>query len=251
MKLSDHASDVYSQFGEDGIIRTAMDLVGIKTGRVVEFGAGDGLELSNTAQFWKDSGWPALLIEPDQFRFDGLQKNTAGYTNVTCLPATVQPSGHTDTIDSICSRWNPDDEPIVFMSVDVDDCEYQILSNMNVRPTLLLVEFNYTMPHHLELVGAVGSRLQASPLAIVKLAESMGYSLISISGCNCLFVLKEHFDLFEAYDTDYWNLVDRKASTFVVTDWLGNYIYIGPKPHGVIAPYENPRWEQGPWEQQS
>ena len=238
MKFDVHANNVYSQFGEDGMIAEALNVLGIKRGFAVEFGAGDGLELSNTARLWRDLGWEALLIEAAPDRFESLKHNTVGY-NVTISQSMIDPV-HL-TIDSFVTGRDVD-----FMSVDIDDCEFQILQTMECRPRLLLVEFNYTMPHHMELVGAVGSRLQASPLSIVKQAESMGYGLLAISGCNCLFVRKPHDQKFEEYDTEYRNLVDPNASTFVVTDYLGKYVFVGPKPHGMSGPYENPPWEVGP-----
>lgn len=241
MKLSDYSENKYSQFGEDGVVAKVFEIIGEPTvGYAVEFGAGDGLELSNTAQFWKDRGWNALLIEPDQERYRKLSFNTQNY-DVDISSHAVTPTG-AFAIDNFLDYG----QEIDFMSVDVDDCEYQILKNMEARPRVLLVEFNYTMPHHLELVGAVGSRLQASPLAITRLVESMGYALVSITGCNCLFVRREYDWMFDSYITDYWQLVDKNASTFVVTDWLGKYIFVGPKPHGMSDPYEDPQWEIGP-----
>jgi hypothetical protein len=240
LKFVDEAGtfNTYSQFGEDAVTSLAFNRLGITRGFVVEFGAGDGLHLSNTALYWRERAWPALLIEPDPERYESLLRRSRDYS-VRLHNAYVRPYGD-DTIDSFL--WNNED--VDFMSIDVDDCEYQIFENMEARPKLVLIEFNPTMPHHLEIVGDIGSSLQSSPLALVSLAERKGYKLLSITGCNCLFVREDCFKPFEKYNTRYEDLVDPNATTYMVSDWHGRYFHIGPVPFGMIEPYENPQYKQ-------
>ena len=61
-RLSDFAHDLHSQAGEDGILQAIFDRSGVRSRVCIEFGAWDGLHLSNTAQFWRN-GWPGILIE--------------------------------------------------------------------------------------------------------------------------------------------------------------------------------------------
>ena len=48
MELGKYRKNLYSQYGEDGIIAKIFDILDIKSGYVCEFGAWDGIHLSNT-----------------------------------------------------------------------------------------------------------------------------------------------------------------------------------------------------------
>ena len=62
------ASNVTSQFGEDGMIAKIFDLIGVKNRWWVEFGAWDGKYLSNTWDLINNKGWSAVLAEGDRER---------------------------------------------------------------------------------------------------------------------------------------------------------------------------------------
>ena len=64
-RLSEHASNTYSQFGEDGIIEKIFQIIGVNSKVCIEFGAWDGFYLSNTANLWTN-GWKGILIEAEQ-----------------------------------------------------------------------------------------------------------------------------------------------------------------------------------------
>src|SRR5581483_10712642 len=72
-KLSDFKLNVFSQWGEDGIIQKIFNIIGVKSKICVEFGAADGFYFSNTANLWsKDPSWKAVLIECDPKFFSQL-----------------------------------------------------------------------------------------------------------------------------------------------------------------------------------
>ncbi|RCW80164.1 hypothetical protein [Phyllobacterium bourgognense] len=70
--LREFASDVTSQYGEDGIIAKILDLIGTKNKWCVEFGAWDGKYLSNTWNLINNKGWNAVLVEGETTRADRL-----------------------------------------------------------------------------------------------------------------------------------------------------------------------------------
>lgn len=63
VKLSGFQNNHYSQFGEDGCVDHIFSRIGIQSKTAVEFGAGDGLNCSNTAHLWRDREWTGLLVE--------------------------------------------------------------------------------------------------------------------------------------------------------------------------------------------
>ncbi len=53
INLSNYRINYFSQFGEDGVIEKLFEIAGINTGYLVEFGAWDGIYLSNTYYHFK------------------------------------------------------------------------------------------------------------------------------------------------------------------------------------------------------
>lgn len=79
---------VYSQYGEDGIIEEIFRRIGISNGFFVEFGAFDGISLSNTRHLW-EKGWNGVMIEQSPSAFAKLKQNYAEHSNVKTLNAFV------------------------------------------------------------------------------------------------------------------------------------------------------------------
>ncbi len=77
MSLSEFKYSVYSQYGEDGIIEEIFNrLPKHKLDYwCVEFGAWDGVHLSNTCNLIRHSGYKAVLIEADKKRYTQLLSN--------------------------------------------------------------------------------------------------------------------------------------------------------------------------------
>ena len=62
-----HERNVHSQTGEDGVIAAICHALDIREGTAVEFGAWDGVHLSNTAAL-REAGWETCLIEGEPDR---------------------------------------------------------------------------------------------------------------------------------------------------------------------------------------
>ena len=82
INLSKFRFNIYSQNGEDGIIEELIKRLNIdKTNNqkwCVEFGAWDGMHLSNTFNL-VTKGWKAVYIEGDPNRFNTLIKTTENF----------------------------------------------------------------------------------------------------------------------------------------------------------------------------
>lgn len=179
---------ITSQDGEDGIIDEIFSRLGTETGWCVEFGAWDGVKLSNTWNLWSNKGWSAVLIEGDPKRFEELKRNVAEFSNITPLNVFVDSEGE-DSLDRVLGRTSaPQDFEL--LSIDVDGWDYHIWKGLqDYHPKLVVIEYNATFPPHMDFVGPKESRrFGASALALSKLAQQKDYRLICCTRTNMFFV---------------------------------------------------------------
>ena len=192
--LLDHRSDVYSQCGEDGVLAKVLPMLPDCTGWCVEFGAGDGAANSNTRALI-EGGYSAVLIESHPALYAALAELYDG--RVTTLHREVG-WGPDDGLDSILADT---DTPEAFdlLSIDIDGNDYHAWAAVKVyRPQVVLIEFNHTMPSHVQFVQEAdpdvwhGSSLRS----LVELGKAKGYELICVFHWNALFVRSELYPLF-------------------------------------------------------
>lgn len=235
--LGNFRDDIYSQFGEDGCIRHIFEQIGVKDGVAVEFGASDGLSSSNTAHLWRDEDWTAFLVEADHERYCALGENITD--NVDACEAYVTPTG-LSSIASLMAGYTI--APVDFMSIDVDGDDYAILAALEVRPRVICVEFNPTVPPHMELRQAgLGGMFGASLLAFVRLAPKLGYRFVGATYCNAFLVLESEAEPFDGYECDPTVLFSPEAFTYAVSDFAGRTVLCGsPLPWGARDPYVLP-----------
>jgi len=75
--------DEFSQTGEDGIIEKILEILPSNDRWCVEFGAWDGLFLTNARHLIDSKGFSAVLIEADKKKFLDLRRNYAQAEKVT------------------------------------------------------------------------------------------------------------------------------------------------------------------------
>ena len=75
--LNEYSERIYSQFGEDGLIKEILNRIEFKNLNkwCVEFGARDGISDSNTYNLIKNHNYKAVLIEGDEKYFKKLYRN--------------------------------------------------------------------------------------------------------------------------------------------------------------------------------
>jgi hypothetical protein len=155
-----------------------------------EFGAWDGIHLSNTARLIKDSGYNAVLIEGDPKRIIQLKKNFPG-NNVTKICSFVEPSG-SSTIDNLLATTSIPTN-FDFLSIDIDGMDYYVFESMKTySPKLICIEINPTVPNAISFIQEKDSAIKqgASALAVLNLAKTKGYVLVAATQCN-LFLLQQ------------------------------------------------------------
>lgn len=232
-------NDTWTHDGEAGAINHIFERIGVGSRTAVEFGAGDGLSWSNTARLWRDEGWKALLIEPDPQRFAELEGNALPFDTI-CRQGFVQPDGP-DSIAEILQDYG-DIDVVDFMSIDIDGNDHFILQSLACRPRVLVVEFNPTVPPHVDIRQAqLGESFGASLLAIVRLGQSRGYRFVGATRCNAFFVVEEEAAPFDGYETDINVLFPREQYTYAVSDYQGRVALVGqPLPWDAKEPYVLP-----------
>jgi len=233
-KLSDHAYNRYSQFGEDGIIEQIFKQIPPRTRLCVEFGAWDGFHLSNTAHLWTNS-WRAVLIEGDPYRFGSLVRRTRGYDTV-CVNAFVSRDGP-NSLEAILSRYGVN-ETIDLLSIDIDGDDYHIVASLTtLRPRVLICEHNPTIPGESDLFGNYGDHFGCSAGALVRVAGEKGYRLVAMTETNCFFVLNEEFPAFVQYETRLEKLKIDKHLVYLLVSNTGDYVLSRPCSYPLSFPY--------------
>jgi hypothetical protein len=223
-KLSDYANNVYSQYGEDGMIAEVLRRIGLDTGTCVEFGASDGLACSNTANLWRN-GWRALLIEGNENFTAALSRNTEGCM-VRVVMQMVDPSNIGDLLAS---------GPVDLISIDIDGDDFFVFCNMNKRVKVAVVEYNKTIPPHLDLVPVLGSKLGIGAFTLKAAAEQRGYTLVGLTESNCIFVDTEYADKFDDIEKDLNVLMPPEQFMYLATDFDGRIIPLGHNPPWGLA----------------
>ena len=196
--LNRYARIVYSQNGEDGIVEEIFRRLNIENGFFVEFGAGDGIALSNTRYLW-EKGWSGAMIDCSQELVARLKANYKGVEEVQCLRYTVVDgiSNYGITFDQIVKKHFPGRE-IDFLSIDIDGLDYLILRSLKCRPKVICIECNlYWHPLFTEEVPeTVAMHNLQQPLPVmIAIAREMGYEPIAMT-INLFLVRRDLYGPF-------------------------------------------------------
>ena len=201
--LNDYSESTYSQFGEDGIIAEILQRLESAValdGWCAEFGAWDGIHLSNTCKLIRERSYSAVLIEGDPDRVKDLAKNFPE-KNILKICRFVNFEG-ANSLDRIFA-----DTPIPpnfdILSIDVDGVDYYIFESLHVyRPKVVCIEFNPTIPNAVDFVQAKDFTVNqgCSGRSLVRLAGAKGYALVASTPCNLIFVDTAYLHAVSAHE---------------------------------------------------
>ena len=197
--LLQYKRDVYSQTGEDGVLAKILEVIPHNDKWCVEFGAWDGLYLTNTRHLIESEGFSAVLIEADHDNFRKLQVNYAQRDDVSTLHRFVG-FGDDDNLDQILSATPAVPDDFTFLSIDIDGNDFHVWKAIQkYRPKVVVVEFNPTIPTHIRFVQPADPSVAqgASLLSLVELGKEKGYELVSVLPFNAFFVRREYYPLFQ------------------------------------------------------
>ena len=193
--LSTYKGNVNSQNGEDGILREMLKRLNITSGYVCEFGAWDGVHLSNTFDLIQ-RGFKSVLIEGDENKFKDLLKLCADYPTITPICAFVDHTpGSETTLDNLLKKT---DIPYDFdvLSIDIDSFDYQVWDSFkNYMPKIVVIEINssidFSVPDHIHTPGVFEG---TSFLPMMELAKRKGYELVVHTG-NLIFIRRDLYPI--------------------------------------------------------
>jgi hypothetical protein len=206
---------MHAQYGEDDIVD---ELLGSPSfGIVVDIGAGDGMEISNSRLF-RERGWHTRLVEVDT-RHEAALFSLTGDVVVEMVPAT--PENISDLV--------PDDTTV--LSIDVDGDDIFLLEVLAACPQVVIIEHNPTIPWNADVQPArLGLRVGASVAALMRVAREKGYGLAAVTHCNAIFQLGAPDIELPAYQSEY----------AVATEYFtGRPFVVGEAPWGTdfASPY--------------
>ena len=183
--------NVYSQFGEDGVIEKWLEVYGSGSEWCFEVGAHNGKQFSNTLRL-REEGWSALLVEADAIYREDLLSHEA--SNVVSLcPMTVEREG-TDTLDNMLREVNAP-RAIDVGVIDIDAYDYWIWDSLTVfRPRLMCIEIHHKddkhepPPLYTEIDNETLSSSQTGIKYMNGLARLKGYELVTRTRCNAFYM---------------------------------------------------------------
>ena len=225
--------NVHSQNGEDGVVSIMLHILGITSGWICEFGAWDGIHLSNTFLLTQ-RGFHSVLIESDKDRYVDLLKLKEKYNHIFPINALVShlsvPGSEIGHLDSLLATT---EIPIDFdlLSIDIDSYDLQVWETLKIyKPKIVIIEINSGVspfdPHHIH----DGVRHQgAGFLPMLTLGRSKGYTFFLHTG-NMIFVrndLAHKFEHYMGYDNpienfrrdwqSYWNPTQQELASLIIT----------------------------------
>jgi hypothetical protein len=219
--LSSFRLDQHSQNGEDGIIAEIIKRIGLVINcdfYCVEFGAWDGVHLSNTFALVESHGASAVYIEGDKNKFRQLLETTKRHPSITPVEGLVTgmrtPEGPITT-SAFTGTFNPDkvatlDEILrktacpreyELLSIDIDSHDLEVWEAHNeYQPKIVVIEINSSIPPGI-LQWHRGLYQGNSFSSTLSVAKAKGYTLAYHTG-NMIFVRDDLVGLIGIEEVD-------------------------------------------------
>lgn len=175
---------IFSQHGEDGIIKKIFDTIGTTNKFCVEFGVEDGREC-NTRYLIEKGGWKYLHMDIDNYGLSTIKKERITRENINDLFIKYNVPKNFD-----------------LLSIDIDYNDYWVWEAIGeFYPRIVVIEYNASIqanlskvvPYQADFSGDGTNFFGASLLALKKLGDRKGYSLLVCEsfGANAFFIRKE------------------------------------------------------------
>ena len=177
--------DSFSQYDEDVFVFNIFKKKKIEKGIFIEFGAWDGIYLSN-CKLLADNNWSGFFIEGDTSRWKSCQKNYQNNDKITTINKFINEKY---SLDNLISEYNINQVDV--LSVDIDGKDLTTLKKLRlIKPKTIIIEFNSTIPFDIECEDTLGGN-GSSYLSIKNYLFEKNYELIHVTNTNLVFIDKE------------------------------------------------------------
>jgi len=190
----------YSQNGEDGIIEEILKRLDINNGWVCEFGAWDGIYLSNTYSL-VEKGFNAVFIEGDKDKYKDLLNTVEKNKNIIPLNAYVDHNDSNNSLDNLLSTTNI---PIDFdiLSIDIDSYDYQVWKSLKIyKPKIVIIEINSSVDPNNNLHIHDQKYIGTGFRPMFDLAAEKDYTFVLHTG-NMIFIRNDLFNKLNIHYDD-------------------------------------------------
>jgi hypothetical protein len=156
---------------------------------IVEVGAWDGTYLSTSREFVTRHDYFAVLVEADRMKFAALNRLYDGEDRVFRVHRLAGWDG-AQRLDEILAA-TPIPRSFDVLVIDVDGNDYHLWRALErYRPTVVMIEFNATIPNGVDFVQPADHRVNWSSSidSIEVLAREKRYGLAACSAYNAFFV---------------------------------------------------------------
>lgn len=175
----------FAQNNEDKIVIDLFFKKNIKNGVFIEFGAWDGVHLSN-CKLLADHNWSGFFIEGNSLRFEDCKKNYKDNNKIKVLNKFIDEKY---TLNDLIKENNID--KIDVLSIDIDGKDLTELKRLTlVKPKVIIIEYNSTIPFDVECEDNIGGN-GSSYLSINNHLSKNNYELINFTVCNLIFIEKD------------------------------------------------------------
>lgn len=231
--LSELEFQVFSQFGDDGIIQWLANRLQLPYKTFIEFGV-ENYQEANTRFLLINNYWSGLVIDGSKKNINTIRTDQVfTFYDLQAICSFITTDNINELINS--SKFA---KQVGILSVDIDGNDYWVLKEINnIEPVIIICEYNslfgfnhpYTIEYKSDFVRGMEYPFQfygASLCSLNDLAEERGYSFIGCNsaGNNAYFIKNDFIDqlplskltIAEGYNfANFTEAYDEKAG-----DWI-------------------------------
>ena len=193
-KLRSARRNMYSQFGEDGVVDFILAAIGTDNHFAFECGGADGVMFSNTRRLL-GRAWNVAMAEADAAYEPALKRLAEKYPHFFQFSITTLPPHRLD--DCLDGFGSPPCPALVCL--DIDGLDWHLWNGM-IRhfPRVVVIEHSFDPAWDDRIPDLDEPTLgQAGPHAIMRLAASKGYDVVARTLTNSICV---RADLMPAFN---------------------------------------------------
>jgi len=202
----------YSQAGEDLFLKDIFATLNKEITWVCEFGAWDGIHLSNTFYFVLHNDANAIYIEGDKNKFQNLLNTCKEFSKITPINKFIDYQH--DSNNSLNKILQNTDIPKEFdiLSIDIDSVDLEVWEKLSdYNPICVVIEINNLIPpgifqRHKDMseqqIKNKGKTWLNSFSSTVEVGLKKNYTPIKHIGWNLIFIKNEYLQNLNNYIID-------------------------------------------------